>query len=157
MLNQYSPEFSCLFQGINHLYTLAGQAIYNNQIHLSATVDNQNLGPYKPGNQPKLVNGLGPNCFGLPNPPRPFQIPGKYRCINDGAALTRDACAQRAGSPPPTAAPASLDNTALNSAAENAYVNTLIAGDLHTTPNKVPGTATLLAGPLLRGQQVVIK
>ena len=87
-------------QGINQLYTLAGQAIYNNQIHLSATVDNQNLGPYKPGNQPKLVSGLGPNCFGLPNPPRPFQIPGKYRCINDGAALTRDACAQRAGSPP---------------------------------------------------------
>ena len=79
LLNQYSPEFSCLFQGINHLYTLAGQAIYNNQIHLSATVDNQNLGPYKPGNQPKLVTGLGPNCFGLPQPaaavPDPGQVP----------------------------------------------------------------------------------
>ena len=97
------------------------------------------------------MSGLGPACFGLPNPPRPFQFPGKYRCINDGAALTKDPCAQQ-----PHAAN-TADDKALNSAAENAYVNTLIAGDLHTTPSKVPGTATLLAGPLLRGQQVVVK
>jgi hypothetical protein len=54
-----------------------------------------------------------------------------------------------------------LDNTstnrALNSAEENALINTLVAGELHTAPNKVPGAATLLAGPLLRGQQVVVK
>jgi phospholipid/cholesterol/gamma-HCH transport system substrate-binding protein len=151
MLNHYSPEFSCLFKGINRLYTLTGQMIYNNQIHLSVTVDQQNQGAYRPGNEPILVSGLGPECFGLPNPPRPFQFPGKYKCINDGAALTKDPCAQQPHSTN------SVDNKALNSAAENAYVNTLIAGDLHTTPDKVPGTATLLAGPLLRGQDVVVK
>jgi phospholipid/cholesterol/gamma-HCH transport system substrate-binding protein len=151
LLNKYSPEFSCLFNGINHLYTLAGQAIYSNQIHLSITADQANLGPYKPGNEPTSLTGLGPQCFGLPNPQKPFQIPGKYRCINDGAPLTSDACAQRAGRP------SSEDNTALNTPEENAYVNTLIAGQLHTTPEKVSGTATLLAGPLLRGQQVVVK
>ena len=36
-------------------------------------------------------------------------------------------------------------------------MNTLIASDLHTTPNKVPATATLLAAPLLRGHRVVVK
>ncbi len=147
LLNHYSPEFSCLFTGINHLYDLASTAIYNHQIHLSVNTDNKNLGPYKPGQQPKLITGLGPNCFGLPNPQNPFQIPGKYRCINDGAPLTSDPCAQSN----------SADNKALNSKAENAYVNTLIAGSMKTSPNKVSGTATLLAGPLLRGQQVVIK
>lgn len=147
LLNRYSPEFSCLFTGINHLYDLASTAIYNHQIHLTVNTDEKNLGAYKPGQQPKLITGLGPNCFGLPHPQRPFQIPGKYRCINDGAPLTSDPCAQSN----------SADNKALNSKAENAYVNTLIAGSMKTSPNKVSGTATLLAGPLLRGQQVVIK
>jgi hypothetical protein len=36
-------------------------------------------------------------------------------------------------------------------------VNTLIAGSLHTTPDKVPGIATMLAAPLYRGAQVVVK
>ncbi|WP_375480841.1 MCE family protein [uncultured Jatrophihabitans sp.] len=149
LLDEYSPEFTCLFSGINKLYSLAGNAIYNNQIHLTFTVDNNNQGAYKPGQEPRIVTGLGPNCFGLPNPGKPFQIPGKYRCFNDGAPLTSDACARNAS--------ADIDNKAINSPEENAYVNTLIAAQLHTTPNKVSGAATLLAGPLLRGQQVAIK
>jgi phospholipid/cholesterol/gamma-HCH transport system substrate-binding protein len=149
LLDQYSPEFSCLFSGINKLYGLAGNAIYDHQIHLSVTVDNGNLGPYKPGNEPTFIHGYGPNCFGLPNPQKPFQIPGSYRCINDGAALTKDACAQSSTS--------DYSDKALNSPEENAYVNSIVASPLGTTPNKVSGAATLLAGPLLRGQKVTIK
>jgi phospholipid/cholesterol/gamma-HCH transport system substrate-binding protein len=146
LLNQYSPEFSCLFEGVNTLYKGVTKAIYNNQIHLSVTADQQNLGPYSAGQEPRYIRGLGPQCFGLPNPSKPFQIPGKYRCINDGAPLTKDACAQSADA----------ENKSINSAAENAYVDTLVAGQMHTTPNKVSGTATLLAGPMLRGQRVVV-
>lgn len=149
LLNSYSSEFSCLFNGINKLYTLAGQAVYDHQIHLSVSLDNTNQGPYKPGEEPSFVSGLGPQCFGLPNPMKPFQIPGKYRCVNDGAALTTDPCAQSRSS--------DFQNKAIGSQADNAYVNTLLSGQMHTTPKKVPAAATLLGGPLMRGQSVVIK
>ena len=47
LLQKYSPEFKCLLVGINHLQSLANTAIYDNQIHLSATVDSSNIGKYK--------------------------------------------------------------------------------------------------------------
>jgi hypothetical protein len=46
---------------------------------------------------------------------------------------------------------------ALNSPEEDAMVNTIVAMQMHTTPDKVPGVATMLAAPLLRGQQVTVK
>lgn len=152
-LAEYSPEFTCLFAGINNLYKDLTKTIYNHQIHLGAFVDLTNQGPYKNGEQPRLVTGYGPNCFGLPDNPQPiknhnFQIPDKYKCLNDGAALTPDPCGRR---------PSAAGATTLNSAQENALVNTLIAGELHTPPDKVPAAATVLAAPLLRGQQVVVK
>jgi phospholipid/cholesterol/gamma-HCH transport system substrate-binding protein len=153
LLNRYSPEFSCLFNGINYLYNYSKKIIYNHQVHLGITLDNTNQGPYTPGQEVKYVTGYGPNCFGLPNPQDPFQIPGKYRCLNDGAPLTTDACAQGSSAN----STSSDDDQAINSSAENAYVSTLISGQLHTTPNKVPPVDTLLAGPLMRGQQVVVK
>ncbi|HEV7203613.1 MAG TPA: MCE family protein [Jatrophihabitans sp.] len=153
LLAQYSPEYSCLLTGINKLVTLANQAIYDHAIHLSATADTSNPGAYKPGQQPRIVTGLGPNCFGLPDNPQPivggkFQIPDKYKCVNDGAPLTSDPCGKN---------PSTASTRSLNTTAENVLVNSLIAGDLNTTPNKVPGGATLLAAPLLRGQEVQVK
>jgi hypothetical protein len=46
---------------------------------------------------------------------------------------------------------------ALGSPAENALVNTLIAGEYGTSPDKVPPIATALAAPLLRGTTVNVK
>jgi phospholipid/cholesterol/gamma-HCH transport system substrate-binding protein len=155
MLDEYSPEFSCMFQGISHLYDEASQAIYKHKIHLviTATADPFRTQPYKPGQEPRPITGFGPNCFGLPNDVQfdrrgHFEIPAKYRCLNDGAPLTADGEAGGA---------CSKANTATNSSAENALVNTVIASSLNTTPDHVPGVATLLAGPLLRGQEVVVK
>jgi hypothetical protein len=157
LLAQYSPEFTCLLAGVNHLYDLAHAAIYDNQIHLSATVDNSNLGPYKQGEEPRLITGLGPSCFGLPNnipvdKNGHFQIPASYQCVNDGAWLTRKGESGQCG-----AATSAQDTSAIGSPEENALVNSLVASELGTTPDKVSGAATLLAGPLLRGQQVVVK
>ncbi|MDT4904248.1 MAG: phospholipid/cholesterol/gamma-HCH transport system substrate-binding protein [Pseudonocardiales bacterium] len=153
LLARYSPEFTCLFSGINKLVGLANKAIYDNQIHLSVTLDATNMGKYKPGEQPKLIKNYGPNCFGLPDNPQPivngsFQVPDKYRCINDGAALTADPCGKR---------PSAAGYTAVGSAEETALVNTLVSGEMGTTPDKVPAATTLLAAPLLRGHEVVSK
>lgn len=181
LLAQYSPEFSCLATGVNMLANGAGSAIYNHQIHLNVTVDaatssnpanqnpNRSRGPYTQGEEPSLITGYGPNCFGLPNPATTrgnFQIPGKYRCVNDGAPLSPDACAARRNDRGPntkrsraltTSAQTDASLRSIGSPTENAVVNSLIASSLHTTPNKVSGGATLLAAPLLRGHTVVVK
>jgi virulence factor Mce-like protein len=169
LLDKYSPEFGCLFPAINKLYGLASQAIYNHRIHLTVTVNANNLGAYKKNakkdDTPILITGFGPNCFGLPDNPGPtdangrFQIPPKYQCLRDGVnggALTKKA--ENPNCKVPGAATAqSATNRALNSPEENAMVNSVIASQLNTTPNKVPGVATILGAPLLRGTQVVVK
>jgi hypothetical protein len=71
----------------------------------------------------------------------------------NGGALTKQA-------ENPNCKPGSSSATttsALNSPEENAMVNTIVAMQLHTTPDKVSGVETLLGAPLLRGQQVKIK
>jgi phospholipid/cholesterol/gamma-HCH transport system substrate-binding protein len=165
LLDEYSPEFSCLFTGVNNLYKLESSAIYDHKIHLGVIINANNLGGYHKNKQvddtPKLVTGYGPNCFGLPDNPQPtdangrFQVPAKFRCLRDGVnggALTKEA-----ESPNCKTSSSSDTNRALNSPEEDAYVNSLIAGELNTTPDKVPGVSTLLAAPLLRGQQVTVK
>jgi virulence factor Mce-like protein len=169
LLNEYSPEFSCLFAGVNNLYNLEATTIYDHRIHLGVTIDANNLGAYKKNSKvddtPKLITGYGPNCFGLPNNPQPtdangrFQIPPKYVCLRDGVnggALTRQGENPNCKSSS-TASTSSFSSSALNSPEEDALVNGLIAAQLHTTPDKVPGVATILAAPLLRGQQVHVK
>ena len=151
LLAEYSPEYTCLLKGLNTLADRADNAIQNDQIQLSAQLDFTTMGKYVPGEQPRLITGYGPQCFGLPNPPVPFKIPDKYKCLNDGAALTSDPCAQD------SAQSASDSKIALGSPAENALVNTLIAGEYGTTPDKVPPIATALAAPLLRGATVDVK
>ena len=156
LLEEYSPEFTCLLGGLNNLQQLANTIVRDNQIQLSIVLYNPppNLGAYTQGQEPRFITGYGPNCFGLPDNPQPvdangnFQIPGNYRCINDGAPLTTDPCSQ---------AKQAAATTALGSPSENSLVNTLIAGSLHTTPDKVPGIATMLAAPLYRGARVTVK
>lgn len=171
LLNEYSPEFTCLFAGINNLYKLESTAIYDHRIHLGVILNGNNLGPYKKNakvdDTPILKTGFGPDCFGLPNNPHPtdangrFQIPPKYRCLRDGrngGALTRQAesphCSSKSSN---SSATQSAVTRALNSPEEDAMVNTIVAAQMHTTPDKVPGVATMLAAPLLRGQQVMVK
>jgi virulence factor Mce-like protein len=149
VLAEYSPEYTCLLHGLNTLADRAGKSIQDHQIRLSVQLDNSNMGKYTPGQEPVLVTGYAPDCMGLPDPPVPFQVPEKYRCLNDGAPLTDAPCAQHATQSDRAAA--------LGSPAENALVNTLIAGQYGTTPDKVPPIATALAAPLLRGTTVVVK
>lgn len=149
LLAAYSPEYTCLFKGLDLVAERADGAIKNHQLQLSVQLDLTTLGKYQPGEEPKLITGEGPDCMGLPNAPVPFRVPAKYQCLNDGAALTAAPCGQ-------DSAQSSRDE-ALGSPAENALVNSLIATALGTTPDKVPDIATALSAPLLRGQTVEVK
>jgi virulence factor Mce-like protein len=171
MLNRYSPEFSCLFAGINNLYNMESTAIYDHRIHLGVILNANNLGPYKNNgavnDTPKIITGIGPNCFGLPNNPQPtdangrFQIPDRFKCLRDGVnggALTREGESPNCSTSSSNSSATQTDVTrALNSPEEDAMVNTIVAMQLHTTPDKVPGVATMLAAPLLRGSKVMVK
>jgi hypothetical protein len=158
LLAEYSPESTCMFGALAKLYDLASSIIQDRQVRLSIVVDQNNAGGYKPGEQPFYVDGLGPNCFGLPDNPQPqvdgkFQIPPKYQCFNDGAALTDNPCGQRGRSE----SDQSIAQAAIGSSGENALVSTLLSGTYHAAPNKVPPIATMLAAPLLRGTAVRVK
>jgi phospholipid/cholesterol/gamma-HCH transport system substrate-binding protein len=160
LLDTYSPEFPCLLAGLNKLGNLTDTIIRNHQFNLQVVIDPNNQGGYKPGEAPRYITGYGPNCFGLPDNPQPigrngyFQIPQKYRCLNDGAALTKDPCAQRKSQGMNSSA---IAQSAMGSTVENAMVNSLIAGSFGTSPQKVPPIATMLAAPLLRGQVVKVE
>jgi virulence factor Mce-like protein len=149
LLGEYAPEDVCLVNGLARLYDLASDAIGDHQIRLSAVfVAASTIGKYKPGNQPRLITGLGPHCFGLPHYEVPFFIPDQYKCLNDGAALTADPCAAK---------PTSAEAQTLNSVGEQTIVNSVIARDLGTTPDRVPSGATVLVAPLVRGSTVTVK
>ncbi len=160
LLDTYSPEFPCLFAGLNKLGNLTDTILRNHQFNLQIVLDANNAGGYKTGQQPRYITGFGPNCFGLPDHPAPigkngyFQIPPKYRCLNDGAPLTNDPCAQRKSQGMNSSA---IAQSAMGSPVENAMVNSLIASSYGTTPQKVPPIATMLAAPLLRGQVVKVE
>jgi virulence factor Mce-like protein len=157
LLATYSPEYPCLFAGLNKLGNLTDTILYNHQFNLQVVLDANNQGGYKPGEAPVYVTGYGPNCFGLPDHPAPigsngyFQIPSKYRCLNDGAALTKDPCAQRKSQ---GLSDSPISQSAMGSQPENAMVNSLISSSYGGKPQNVPPIATMLAAPLLRGQTV---
>jgi phospholipid/cholesterol/gamma-HCH transport system substrate-binding protein len=152
LLAEYSPSLGCVFNALVTLNDLASSAIVNHQIQLSAQlyVPPPGLGQYSLADKPKYITGFGPNCMGLPNPPIPFKVPDHYRCVTDGAALTTDPCSQHPSS-------SVADQQAVGSQAEDAMVNILISGSEHTTPDRVPPIATVLAAPALRGSEVGFK
>jgi phospholipid/cholesterol/gamma-HCH transport system substrate-binding protein len=157
LLDKYTPEYGCMLSGLTRLNKIASNGIVNDQIQLSAQLyvapssGGKSDDGYRPNrDEPALVTGLGPHCFGLPNPPVPFKVPDDYRCLHDKASFTYDTCANAAKT-------SAFDQQAIGSPAEDALVNGVIAADYGTTPNKVPHIATILAAPALRGMKVTVK
>lgn len=152
LLNEYTPEYSCMIHGLATYYDRANRGISHNQIQLNAQIflAPANYGAYKHGNEPFYLTGVGPACYGLPNPQVPFVVPAQYRCLYDGAYLTADNCAARAKV-------TGRDQAAIQSPVENAELNAILAPAFGTSPAKVPGIARLLLAPSIRGQVVTVK
>lgn len=159
LLAHYSPEYPCMAEGFAQLEPRLEQAFGGGQPGLHITLEVvKNQGKYVPGNEPRYItdNSLRqPHCFGLPQPQVPF--PGVQIGSQDGAPyntpqqLTTLPSAQR------KAYDASGSNTAgVNSPAERSLINAILSGQYGDDPNNVPGIATLLAGPLFRGNTVSV-
>jgi phospholipid/cholesterol/gamma-HCH transport system substrate-binding protein len=156
LLAEYAPVYNCLITGIVSVQGKLTQAFAGGTLNITVLVD-QNRGKYTPSELPKNPVGLGPNCYGLPNPPIPFTaIPS----LDDGTTQVGATTSGLSGTGVGGLSLASQSLTAqagMGSAAENQMVDALIAGDFGTSPAKVPPIATILAAPLLRGTEVIAK
>jgi phospholipid/cholesterol/gamma-HCH transport system substrate-binding protein len=151
LLAEYSPEYGCLLKGLADQAPRLDDAFRGGRLHITLEIVKQR-GKYVPGNEPKLVTGIGPHCAGLPNPPVPYSLPPPFQNLNDGAPNVGGP-----GSGAQVASSGTRDAYGPGSPAETAMVNSLVAGEYGTTPNKVPPIETLLAAPLLRGSRVTLK
>ena len=146
LLARYSPEYPCLLQGLTQSDDFIGRAFANGELHITLEVVRSRAG-YKPGEEPRFEDTRGPECYGLPNPPRPW--PGNQ--FRDGSNYGGSA-----GSAVPQLAAGLVDPTSGRSGTreEQRVVDALVAPTMGVRAADVPDLATLLFGPMARGTAV---
>ncbi|HEU4912802.1 MAG TPA: MCE family protein [Actinomycetes bacterium] len=145
LLARYSPEYPCLLAGLTQSNDFIGKTFANGELHITLEVVRSRPG-YQPGEYPRWGENRGPECYGLPNPPRPW--PGNV--FDDG---TR---APSSGSVVPAFADRLVDPAIGHSgtAEEQRVVDALVAPQMGVSAREVPDLATLLFGPMARGTAV---
>jgi virulence factor Mce-like protein len=142
LLARYAPEYPCLLQGLTQSNDFIGKTFANGELHITLEVTRPRKG-YTPGEEPAWGERRGPNCFGVPNPPRPW--PGnKFR---DGTA----------GGGSGDVLPGFLvdpQSGRSGTAEEQRVVEALLSPQLGVRAADVPDVATLLFGPMARGTAV---
>jgi phospholipid/cholesterol/gamma-HCH transport system substrate-binding protein len=142
LLARYAPEYPCLLQGLTQSNDFIGKTFANGELHITLEVT-QPRKAYTPGEEPAWGESRGPNCYGVPNPPRPW--PGnKFR---DGTA----------GSGSGDVLPGFLvdpQSGRSGTAEEQGVVDALLSPQLGVRAADVPDVATLLFGPMARGTAV---
>ena len=142
VLAKYSPEYPCLLQGLAQSNDFIGDTFANGELHITLEVVQARKG-YQPGEEPAWGEKRGPECYGLPNPPRPW--PGnKFR---DGTK----------GSGSAATVPGFLvdpQSGLAGSAEEQSVVDALVGPQMGIPAEQVPDLATLLFGPMARGTAV---
>jgi phospholipid/cholesterol/gamma-HCH transport system substrate-binding protein len=155
VLAKYSPEYPCLLEGLRHSQSTdpnsAGAlgAIFNKgYFHITLEIVPQQPA-YQPGDEPQWRDKRGPNCFGLPHPPYSQKNPYPGVQFRDG---TEDSPSPNQGR---ALTQALVDPTSgYAGTAEEQGVVAALLGPQMGGPDAVPGVATLLWGPMVRGTEV---
>ncbi len=142
LLARYAPEYPCLLKGLAQSNDFIGKTFAGGELHITLEVTRARHG-YEPGEEPAWGENRGPECYGIPNPPRPW--PGnKFR---DGTK----------GDGSSAAVPGFLldpQSGTSGTAAEQRVVDALVAPQMGVRATDVPDLATLLFGPMARGTAV---
>ena len=169
LYEQYSPETSCLLQGLEKQNEVAMQAFGGLQPGLHITLEVvKDQGGYLPGDEPFYGEQSGPTCRGLPpNPPEvPFpvdmEVTDGYCDEQEEAPGVQTECQRDAQ--PPAGAPASASASASDDPAralarrdlDRAAVGAAVGPVLGVAPDEVPDLAVLLFGPVARGTTVAL-
>ena len=142
LLARYSPEYPCLLQGLAQSDDFIGKTFANGELHITLEVTRARKG-YQPGEEPAWRENRGPECYGVPNPPRPW--PGNH--FRDGTN----------GDGSASAIPQFLldpQSGTSGSREEQGVVDALVAPQMGVPAGDVPDVATLLFGPMARGTAV---
>jgi phospholipid/cholesterol/gamma-HCH transport system substrate-binding protein len=159
LLATYAPEYPCVLAGLVAAQPRGEEVFRNGRMHitLEATRDG---GKYVKGRDDPVYDATGgPKCYGLPNPRVPF----------DGGDPADGADDDESPLPIPVPAPPDGGGTGgtggmggmapaamgyAGSAEERGVIAVLAGASTGTPPDRVPGSAALLWGPVLRGTVV---
>jgi phospholipid/cholesterol/gamma-HCH transport system substrate-binding protein len=170
LLEEYSPEYPCLLDGLVNWIPAAEESYRNYTLHINIeTLPFQPTG-YGPADTPKYGADYGPACTTLPNPPysqaNPAPMPDFASGVeeDDGIAGTHGKyrSAPRYRNPSGSATTVRPSGTGVTSgwagtAAEQRLVDALAAPVLDVPVDQVPDVATLLVGPIARGAEVSVR
>jgi phospholipid/cholesterol/gamma-HCH transport system substrate-binding protein len=141
LLAAYAPEYPCVLDGLVTLQPRVEKVFGQGRMHitLEATRDQ---GKYVKGrDDPRYDASGGPRCYGLPHPPVPLKPPD----LDDGTSHQDPL-------------PIPVDRTAAmgysGTAEERGVIDVLAGRATGTAPERVPDSAPLLWGPVLRGTVV---
>jgi phospholipid/cholesterol/gamma-HCH transport system substrate-binding protein len=160
LLAEYAPEYPCLLQQLADSVPRAYQAFgYGtdemNHVTIRFVADR---GKYLPGvDTPQYLDKRGPRCYPQVVPPGRWPQYPPDGPVADGS--THPPVPPGENTPLPGdgtigGGSASTAGSVANSPAEGALIGVLASPALHTTPEAVPGWASLLVGPLYRGAEV---
>ena len=142
LLARYSPEYPCLLQGLTQSNDFIGKTFAGGELHITLEVVRSRPG-YQPGEEPRWGENRGPQCYGLPSPPRPW--PGNS--FRDGTKSAGSSSRLPGFLVDPAMGPA-------GTAEEQRLVDALVAPAMGVRAGEVPDLATLLFGPMARGTAV---
>jgi phospholipid/cholesterol/gamma-HCH transport system substrate-binding protein len=147
-LAQYAPEYPCLLNQIAGLVPQLNRAFgvgtREPGLHIYLEVTN-NRGKYLPRvDEPRYDEDRGPRCYPVRDGTKFPQYPGGP--IQDGSTA-----------PPPGPEDPSPGTGLPNSPAEQQFLAVLLATASGEHPAEIPGWASFLVGPLVRGTEVTLR
>jgi phospholipid/cholesterol/gamma-HCH transport system substrate-binding protein len=166
LLERYSPEYPCLAKGMANWIPRMSQGYRGYTLHINLeTIPHQPTG-YGPPDQPEYGAHYGPSCATLPTPPYSQADPGpqpaflKQRESDDGIAGSHG----KYRTPPgfgsaglPGLSEPSVTSGWSGTEAEQKVVDAVAAPVLGVPADDVPDVATLLLGPIARGNEVSVR
>ncbi len=156
LLATYSPEYSCLLQGMADWVPRFEDAFGGGEhfdgsapsLHITLEIVDQHSG-YTDDDRPAWLDDRGPGCRTLPHPPYSQKNPAPASGVSDGVG---------SGPGPGSRVPTfDVAGGYAGTAAEQDVVDALVGPVMHTSPSDVPDIATLLFGPLARGTEVSVR
>jgi phospholipid/cholesterol/gamma-HCH transport system substrate-binding protein len=160
LLERYSPEYPCLLQGMTNWLPRMSEAYRGHTLHINLeTIPRQPTG-YGPADQPEYGAHYGPSCATLPSPPYSQAHPGPQPAFlaqrenDDGIAGSHGKYRTAPGyGSAGTATTSGWSGTQ----AEQEVVDAIAAPVLGVRADDVPDVATLLLGPIARGNEVSLR
>lgn len=163
LLAKYAPEYPCMIQQFADLVPLAYEAFgagtdRMNHVTIRFVADRAK---YLPGvDTPKYLDKRGPRCYPQVVPPGRWPQYPPDGPVQDGSSHPP----VPPGENPPLpgngiigGGSATTAGSVANSPAERDLIAALVAPELGTTPDAVPGWSSLLVGPLYRGAEVDVQ